>query len=185
MIPVLIVITLAGVILLFSRRQHVWKICTRRHVEAPVVVKGHTFSDCKEKESIQLPRRIEEIRRICLIGTGYGDIAALTALMLADRNQDVQVDVADRDTARIAAWNSDYVPVNEPGVDELLFDDALEVKPDTIYSQEVQRKKRLANVAFSTDIAGCIAAADAVFLFDGIDIHVSSISLYTREYTFM
>lgn len=112
-----------------------------------------------------------------------GDIAALTALILADRNQDVQVDVADRDTARIAAWNSDYVPVNEPGVDELLFDDAFEVKPDTIYSQEVQRKKRLANVAFSTDVAGCIAAADAVFLFDGIDIHVSSVSLYIREDT--
>ena len=181
MVPVLILIGLAGVVLLFSRRQYVWNICTRRRIEAPVVVKGHTFSDCKESEPDQLPQRVEEIRRVCFIGTGNGDIAALSALVLADRNPNVQVDVADRETTRIAAWCSDYAPVNEPGVDELLFDDTLEVKEDTMYSQEVHRKRRLANVIFSTDIAGCIAAADAVFLFDGINIHVSPILLYTRE----
>lgn len=176
MIPLLIFIALTGAVFV----RHILSVWTKRSVQTRAVVKGDTFLDGLEKDTVHLPRRLVEIRRVCVLGTGNGDIAALTALVVAERNPHVLVDIADRDTSRIAAWNSDFVPVTEPGVDELLFDEALEVK-STMYNHEIRRKRRLANVAFSTDVAGCIAGADMIFLFDGIDIHVSC--LYPRPGT--
>lgn len=171
MIPLLIFIALAGAV--FAR--HILSTRTKRQVQTRAVVKGDTFLDGLEKDTIHLPRRLVKIRRVCFLGTGNEDIAALTALVLAEHNPHVLIDIADREISRIAAWNSDFVPVTEPGVEELLFDEALEVK-STMYSHEIHRKRRLANVAFSTDVAGCIAGADMVFLFDDIDIHVSCLS---------
>lgn len=172
MIQLLIFLALTGAVFV----RHVLTFWTKRKTQTPrAVVKGDTFLECLEKNTIHLPRRLEEIRRVCFLGTGNGDRAALTALVVAEHNPHVLVDIADRETSRVAAWNSDFAPVAEPGVDELLFDETLEVT-NTMYSQEIHRKRRLANVAFSTDVARCIASADMVFLFDGIDVHVSCLS---------
>lgn len=168
MLPVFLLVALAGMVLLFFRRPYAF---AKRLCQSRVVVKGHTFSDCVDEEHIQL-KRVEEIRRVCILGTSEDtDISALTALVLADRNPDVQFDFVDRDVWRIAAWNSDCVPTDEPGVDALLFDEAVEVKDDT-YSQEVHRKRRLQNVLFSTDAAGCIAGADMIFLSGDTNVNV-------------
>lgn len=171
MLPVFLLVALAGVVLLFFRRPYA---LAKRLCQPRVVVKGHTFSDCVVEEAIH-SKRVEEVRRVCALGTGGDmDVSVLTALVLADRNPDVQFDVVDRDVRRIAAWNSDCAPTDEPGVDALLFDEAFEVKDDT-YSQEVHRKRRLQNVLFSTDAAGCIAGADMIFLSGDMDMNVSSL----------
>ena len=40
--------------------------------------------------------------------------------MIAAKAPDIQVTVVDMNAARIAAWNSDKLPVYEPGLDEIV-----------------------------------------------------------------
>lgn len=175
MVPILIFAALVGFYCLVSCRRYV-ACFARRQSQRRVIVNGHTFTDRTDDESTQQPKRIQKVRRACFLCTRE-NVSALAALVLAEHNPDVQFDVVDRDVRRIAAWNSDCVPVSEPGVDRLLFDHAaVEEKDEILYNEEVHRKRRLANVVFSTDVTGCIAAADMIFLGD-TDTNVSS--LYT------
>jgi len=68
--------------------------------------------------------------------------------VMADRCPDVTVTVLDMDAARIAAWNSDRLPVFEPGLDAVV------------------RRARGRNLAFLTQDQGAslIAGADFVFI---------------------
>src|SRR5262249_50740792 len=54
--------------------------------------------------------------------------------------------VVDMNSARIGAWNSDTLPIYEPGLDEVV------------------RKVRGKNLHFSTDVKGGIQAADIIFV---------------------
>lgn len=181
MIQIFIFAALAGFYFLASCRRYV--ICfARRQPQRRVVVKGHTFTDRADDESTQQPKRIQKVRRACFLSTGE-NASVLAALVLAERNPDVQFDVVDRDVRRIAAWNSNCIPVSEPGVDTLLFDyAALEEKDEMMYNEEVHRKRRLANVVFSTDVTGCIAAADMIFLGEDTDANVSFPLHLVKEY---
>lgn len=82
--------------------------------------------------------------RICCIGAGY--VGGPTMTMVARKCPDIRVDVVDVSAARIAAWNSDSLPVFEPNLDGLV--------------REVRGK----NLFFSTDIEECIDKADIVFI---------------------
>lgn len=82
--------------------------------------------------------------RICCIGAGY--VGGPTMAMIALKCADVRVDVVDINADRIAAWNSDSLPVFEPGL------------------AEVVSCVRGKNLFFSTDIDGSIKAADIVFI---------------------
>jgi len=66
--------------------------------------------------------------------------------MIARKCPDVRVDVVDINAERIAAWNSDKLPVFEPQLDETV------------------RLTRGKNLFFSTDVGGAIDAADIVFI---------------------
>ena len=66
--------------------------------------------------------------------------------MFARKCPDLMVDVVDINADRISAWNSDKLPVFEPGLDEIV--------------REVRGK----NLFFSTDIDAAIDAADIVFI---------------------
>jgi UDPglucose 6-dehydrogenase len=66
--------------------------------------------------------------------------------VIALKAPDIQVTVVDMNAARIAAWNSDKLPVYEPGLDEVV------------------RQARGRNLFFSTDVRGAIAAADIIFV---------------------
>ena len=55
---------------------------------------------------------------ICCIGAGY--VGGPTMAMIATKCPDVRVVVVDVDAARIAAWNSDCLPVYEPGLDSIV-----------------------------------------------------------------
>ena len=81
---------------------------------------------------------------ICCLGAGY--VGGPTMAMIAAKCPDIRVTVTDPNEARIAAWNSDTLPVYEPGL------------------QEVVESARDKNLFFSTDIKGAIKEADIIFV---------------------
>ena len=82
--------------------------------------------------------------KICCIGAGY--VGGPTMAMIAKQCPDIDVHVVDLNQARIDAWNSDDLPVYEPGLDDVV------------------REARGRNLTFSTAVDDAIAAADMVFI---------------------
>jgi UDPglucose 6-dehydrogenase len=66
--------------------------------------------------------------------------------MIAAKCPEIRITVADPDVERIGAWNSDRLPVYEPGLGNLVS------------------SARNRNLHFTTDVRGAIAAADLVFI---------------------
>jgi UDPglucose 6-dehydrogenase len=81
---------------------------------------------------------------ICCIGAGY--VGGPTMAMIAAQCPDVRVTVVDMNSARIDAWNSDRLPVYEPGLDEVVL------------------AARGRNLFFSTDIDRGIRDANIIFV---------------------
>ena len=84
------------------------------------------------------------IKHICCIGAGY--VGGPTMAVVALKNPHIRIDVVDVNAERIAAWNTDELPVYEPGL------------------LDVVRQVRGRNLFYSTDIDGCIDRADMVFI---------------------
>lgn len=82
--------------------------------------------------------------KICCIGAGY--VGGPTMAMIAMKAPDIQVTVVDMNASRIAAWNSDTLPVYEPGLDDVV------------------RQARGRNLHFSTDVRGAIKESDIIFV---------------------
>lgn len=82
--------------------------------------------------------------KICCIGAGY--VGGPTMAMIAHKCADHQVTVVDINQTRIDAWNSDELPVYEPGLDEIV---------------QANRSK---NLFFSTDLETAIREADMIFI---------------------
>ena len=81
---------------------------------------------------------------IVCIGAGY--IGGPTMAVIAKMNPSRNVWVVDINAARIDAWNSENLPIYEPGLDEVV------------------REVRGRNLFFSTDIEGCIKKCDVIFV---------------------
>ncbi|MBT7742432.1 MAG: nucleotide sugar dehydrogenase, partial [Opitutae bacterium] len=82
--------------------------------------------------------------KICCIGAGY--VGGPTMAMIARQCEDITVTVVDINAERIAAWESDELPVFEP---ELL---------------ETVQVARGRNLFFSTDVETNIREADVIFI---------------------
>jgi UDPglucose 6-dehydrogenase len=85
-----------------------------------------------------------KIESICCLGAGY--VGGPTMAMIAAKCPHIQVTVCDMNQHRIDAWNSDELPVYEPGLDEVVA------------------SARGRNLHFTTDIRSAIAAADLIFV---------------------
>lgn len=81
---------------------------------------------------------------IVCIGAGY--IGGPTMAVIAAKNPGRKVYVVDVSAERIAAWNSDDLPIYEPGL------------------SEVVKQVRGKNLFFSTDIDGAIRKCDIIFV---------------------
>ncbi|MFZ9932249.1 MAG: UDP-glucose 6-dehydrogenase [Chthoniobacterales bacterium] len=82
--------------------------------------------------------------KITCLGAGY--VGGPTMAMIAAKCPDIEVTVVDPNEARIAAWNSDRLPVYEPGLDEVV------------------RSARGRNLHFKTDVEGAIREGDVIFV---------------------
>ena len=83
-------------------------------------------------------------KRILGIGAGY--VGAPTMAMIAYKCPDYKVTVVDINHERIAAWNSDHLPIYEPGLEEIIT------------------KTRGRNLFFSSDVEGQIRENDIIFV---------------------
>jgi len=84
------------------------------------------------------------VKNICCIGAGY--VGGPTMAVIALKNPDIRVNVVDINAERIAAWNTDQLPVYEPGL------------------LEVVKQARGRNLFFGTDVESAIREADMVFI---------------------
>ncbi len=82
--------------------------------------------------------------KICCIGAGY--VGGPTMAMIAKQCPDIPVHVVDLNEARIRGWNSDELPVYEPGL------------------LEVVTEARGRNLTFSTRVEEAIGEADMIFI---------------------
>lgn len=87
---------------------------------------------------------MNKIKSICCIGAGY--VGGPTMAVIAQKSPHIKVTVVDIDPDKIAAWESDNLPIYEPG----LF--------------EVVKEARGRNLFFSTDIEKGIMEAEMVFI---------------------
>ena len=85
-----------------------------------------------------------KIQKICCIGAGY--VGGPTMAMIALKCPDIRVDVVDINEERIAAWNTDELPVYEPGL------------------LDVVKEARGRNLFFSTKVEEAIVDADIIFV---------------------
>ncbi|XP_021761535.1 UDP-glucose 6-dehydrogenase 3-like [Chenopodium quinoa] len=81
---------------------------------------------------------------ICCIGAGY--VGGPTMAVIALKCPSVKVVVVDIAVSRINAWNSDQLPIYEPGLDEVV------------------KQCRGKNLFFSTDVEKHVREADIVFV---------------------
>uniref|UniRef100_A0A8D8C8X6 UDP-glucose 6-dehydrogenase n=1 Tax=Culex pipiens TaxID=7175 RepID=A0A8D8C8X6_CULPI len=84
------------------------------------------------------------ISKICCIGAGY--VGGPTCSVMALKCPDIKITVVDRSVERIAQWNSDKLPIYEPGLDEVV------------------KQCRNKNLFFSTDIETAIREAELIFI---------------------
>lgn len=82
--------------------------------------------------------------KICCIGAGY--VGGPTMAMIAQKCHDIEVTVVDLNEERIAAWNSENLPIYEPGLEEIV------------------KGRRGQNLFFSTDVGEKIKQADVIFI---------------------
>lgn len=87
---------------------------------------------------------MKTIKSICCIGAGY--VGGPTMAVIAQKCPNIKVTVVDINAQRIADWQTDELPIYEPGL------------------LEVVKEARGRNLFFSTDIDAAIEEADMVFM---------------------
>ena len=80
--------------------------------------------------------------KICRIGAGY--VGGPTMAMIARQCPDITVSVVDLNRERIDAWNSDDLPVYEPGLLEI----AKEARGRNLFSTDIDDQLREAEIIF-------------------------------------
>ena len=87
---------------------------------------------------------MNKIQNICCIGAGY--VGGPTMAVIAQKCPHIHVTVVDINPERIAAWETDELPIYEPGL------------------LEVVKEARGRNLFFSTDIENGIKEAEMIFI---------------------
>ncbi|CAK9177737.1 unnamed protein product [Ilex paraguariensis] len=82
--------------------------------------------------------------KICCIGAGY--VGGPTMAVIALKCPSIEVAVVDISVSRINAWNSDQLPIYEPGLDDVV------------------KQCRGKNLFFSTEVEKHVSEADIVFV---------------------
>lgn len=83
-------------------------------------------------------------KTILCIGAGY--VGGPTMAVIADRCPDYKVIVVDINEEKINAWNSENLPIYEPGMNEVV------------------KRARGRNLFFKTDVSACIKESGIIFV---------------------
>jgi len=83
---------------------------------------------------------------VCFIGAGYVGGTSSAVMAYKCPEDKVKVTVCDVDTEKINSWNSDYLPIYEPGLEEIVF------------------KQRGKNLFYTTDLKSAIYYADIIYI---------------------
>jgi UDPglucose 6-dehydrogenase len=94
--------------------------------------------------SQETSRTTDFVLNICCIGAGY--VGGPTMAMIGAKCPDIRVEVVDLNQARIDAWNSDKLPVYEPGLDEVV------------------KSARGRNLFFTTGVEDAVRGAEIIFV---------------------
>lgn len=87
---------------------------------------------------------MKKIKKICCIGAGY--VGGPTMAVIAQKCPEITITVVDINADRIAAWQTDDLPIYEPGL------------------LDVVKEARGRNLFFSTDIDKAIREAEMIFM---------------------
>ncbi|KAG9285855.1 hypothetical protein G9A89_013280 [Geosiphon pyriformis] len=85
-----------------------------------------------------------KVKNICCIGAGY--VGGPTCSVIAFKCPHIKVTLVDLNPERIAAWNSDQLPIYEPGLSEIVF------------------ARRGKNLFFTTEVDQAVNEADLIFV---------------------
>ncbi|PAV77526.1 hypothetical protein WR25_02551 [Diploscapter pachys] len=85
-----------------------------------------------------------KVEKVTCVGAGY--VGGPTCAMIAHKCPDIQVTVVDMNSEKIAEWNSEKLPIYEPGLHEIVM------------------AARGKNLHFSSDIPKAIREADLIFI---------------------
>ncbi|KAI8643771.1 UDP-glucose/GDP-mannose dehydrogenase family, NAD binding domain-containing protein [Parasitella parasitica] len=84
------------------------------------------------------------VKKICCVGAGY--VGGPTCAVIAYKCPHIKVTIVDLNQQRIDAWNSDKLPIYEPGLEEIVF------------------KCRGKNLFFTTEVDEAMVEADLIFV---------------------
>jgi UDPglucose 6-dehydrogenase len=99
--------------------------------------------------------------KICCLGAGY--VGGPTCAVIALKCPTIKVTIVDVNPERIRQWNSDTLPIYEPGLDETV------------------KATRGKNLFFSTDVDASIDEADLIFV--SVCITLSPIRIHFLQIT--
>ena len=85
-----------------------------------------------------------QVSNICCVGAGY--VGGPTMSVIASKCPEIRIDIVDINEERISEWNSDQLPIYEPGLDQIV------------------KESRGRNLFFSTNIEEAIVDADIIFI---------------------
>ncbi|KAL4734677.1 hypothetical protein BDV11DRAFT_212608 [Aspergillus similis] len=164
------------------------RVVVKGHTYSEAVSGAHKAEIESELKSSSTICQLENVRRVCIIGAGKEGV--ITGIVLASRNPEVEFCATDTNEDLIRQWNSDTLPFSEPGLEDIFFDDeALHAtraederedgKPAFIeqgHAQvqqrstrkesiaHVERRNKLPNLTFSTDLHAALVPAQLIFL---------------------
>lgn len=85
-----------------------------------------------------------QVSKICCVGAGY--VGGPTMSVIASKCPEIRIDIVDVNKERISEWNSDQLPIYEPGLEQIV------------------KESRGRNLFFSTNIEEAIVNADIIFI---------------------
>ncbi|MEC8659554.1 MAG: nucleotide sugar dehydrogenase [Verrucomicrobiota bacterium] len=85
-----------------------------------------------------------QVSNICCVGAGY--VGGPTMSVIASKCPEIRIDIVDVNKERISEWNSDQLPIYEPGLEQIV------------------KESRGRNLFFSTNIEEAIVDADIIFI---------------------
>ncbi|KAG8625390.1 hypothetical protein KVT40_007141 [Elsinoe batatas] len=91
-------------------------------------------------------------KKVCCIGAGF--VGGPTGAVIADKNPEVQVTILDVNASRIRAWQSENLPIYEPGLKEIV----------SKVSRTGRDAKSSANLVFTTNVQEAINESDIIMI---------------------